>query len=255
MIQMPQNALLRESVPQDAPQLERLWCDAFGDPPELVRSFLSLLPGMGRACVAERDGQILGAAYLVDGLTLLRPGCSPLHCGYLYAVAVDPAARGHGLGAAVSRGAAELGRQRGSELICTLPAEDSLYSWYGRIMGLTYQSTRRIFFSDSLPESLPLSPSDYLARREAILQALPHVRPNVSVMEFEAKLCSQYGGGLYAAGDALFFAYPEQGRWVIPELLPLSSADCFPGIQLQSRPYLCADRPLPDGMIWNLTFD
>ena len=113
---MPQDlygAVLRESAPQDTEQLRQLWFDVFGDPPELVDAFLSLLPGMGCGYVAEREGRILGAAYLIDGFTLLQPGEAPLRCGYLYAVAVLPDARGHGIGAAVSRGAADRGRGRG----------------------------------------------------------------------------------------------------------------------------------------------
>ena len=94
-------AALREPLPQDSEQLKELWCDAFGDPPELVDAFLPLLPGMGCGCVAEHDGRILGAAYLIHGFTLLRPGKPSLRCGYLYAVAVRPEARGRGLGAAV----------------------------------------------------------------------------------------------------------------------------------------------------------
>ena len=111
MLQDLYGAVLRESAPQDTEQLRQLWCRVFGDPPELVDAFLSLLPGMGCGCVAEREGRILGAAYLIDGFTLLQPGEAPLRCGYLYAVAVHPDARGHGIGAAVSRGAAELGRE------------------------------------------------------------------------------------------------------------------------------------------------
>jgi len=255
---MPQDlhgAVLRESAPQDTEQLRQLWCDVFGDPPELVDAFLSLLPGMGCGCVAERDGRILGVAYLIDGFTLLQPGKASLRCGYLYAVAVHPDARGHGIGAAVSRGAAELGRKRGAELICTLPAEESLYRWYGEILSLTHQSTRRVFTCEELPGARPLEASEYLLRRETLLQGTPHVLPNASAMEFAASLCRACGGNLFANDDMLFCAYRFQGFWVMPELLPLSAADRVAGLNSVVHPYLCSDRPLPDGLIWNLTFD
>ena len=249
-------AVLRESLPQDFEQLKELWCNAFGDPPELVDAFLSLLPGMGCGCVVECDGRILGAAYLIHGFTLLRPGETSLRCGYLYAVAVRPEARGRGLGAAVSRGAAELGRLHGAELICTLPAEESLYRWYGGILSLTHTSSRRVFFHDVLPAGAqPLEADEYLRRREALLCGIPHVLPNEAAMDFEAALCRISGGGLYALDDMVFFAYPDTGRWVIPELLPLSAADRIPGLNTEVLPYLCADRPLPEGLVWNLTFD
>ena len=53
----------------------------------------------------------------------------------------------------------------------------------------------------------------------------------------------------------IFFAYQDKGRWVIPELLPLSAADRIPGLNTEVLPYLCADRPLPEDLVWNLTFD
>jgi len=256
MAQDLREAMLRESLPQDAEELKGLWCDVFGDPPELVDAFLSLLPEMGCGCVAEHDGRILGAAYLIHGFTLLRPGKAPLRCGYLYAVAVRPEARGRGLGAAVSRGVAELGRLHGVELVCTLPAEESLYRWYGEILSLTHMSTRRVFSRDALPAGVqPLEADEYLRRREALLCGIPHVLPSGAVMDFEAALCRISGGGLYALDDMVFFAYPDKGRWVIPELLPLSAADRVPGLNAEVLPYLCADRPLPEGLVWNLTFD
>ena len=53
----------------------------------------------------------------------------------------------------------------------------------------------------------------------------------------------------------IFCAYRFRGRWVMPELLPLSAAERIPGLDSSVHPYLCADRPLPDGLIWNLTLD
>ena len=255
MRQVLDGAVLRESAPRDTAQLRQLWCDVFGDPPELVDAFFSLLPGMGCGCVAERESRVVGAAYLIDGFTLLQPGKEPLRCGYLYAVAVHPDARGHGIGAAVSRGAAGLGRERGAELICTLPAEDTLYRWYGEILSLTHQSTRRVFSCEDLPDARPLDASEYLLRREALLRGTPHVVPNASVMEFAASLCRACSGGLYALDNMLFCAYRFQDRWVMPELLPLSAADRIVGLNSVVHPYLCSDRPLPDGLIWNLTLD
>ena len=249
------DVILREAVPQDAGPLTELWCGVFGDPPELVDVFFSLLPEMGSGCVAEREGRILAAAYLIHGFTLLRQGEPPLRCGYLYAVATEPSARGQGLGSAVSRGAAELGRLHGARLLCTLPAEASLYRWYGDILSLKHRISRRRLFCDRLPEARPLPASEYLSLREALLRDHPHVRPDAAAMEFEAALCRSCGGGLYAADGAIFCAYPDEGAWVIPEFLPCSAEGLLPGLRVESAPYLCSDLPVPDGTVWNLSFD
>ena len=78
----------REVRPDDRKALVSLWVRVFGDPPELVEAFLDLLPEMGTGVIEEENGALLGAAYLVDGFTLVAPDAAPEKCGYLYAVAV-----------------------------------------------------------------------------------------------------------------------------------------------------------------------
>ena len=122
--------ICRELRQEDREALVSLWTRIFEDPPELVEAFLDLLPEMGSGTVAEENGRILGAAYLVDGFTLVTPNDAPKKCGYLYAVAVEEQARGQGLGARLSQTAAEMGWARGVEFVCTLPADSSLRRAY-----------------------------------------------------------------------------------------------------------------------------
>ena len=135
----------REVRPDDRKALVSLWVRVFGDAPELVEAFLDLLPEMGTGVTAEENGELLGTAYLLDGFTLISPDSAPKKCGYLYAVAVEEHARRKGIGARLSQAAAEIGRMRGAELICTLPAEHSLYRWYASVLSL-HEVTQRSFF-------------------------------------------------------------------------------------------------------------
>ena len=128
--------MIRSYNHADIPQLVSLWSRTFQDPPELIQSFYDLLPYMGSCCVAEEAGRVLGMAHLLHGFTLLQPDRDPATCGYLYAVAVEEEARGRGLGADLSRFAAVLGNGQGAQLLCTLPAEESLYRWYADILSL-----------------------------------------------------------------------------------------------------------------------
>ena len=248
--------LLRPWEARDAEQLIALWNRVFGDPPELAERFLALLPGMGRGAVAERDRQILGAAYLIHGFMLSAPGSSPVRCGYLYAVGVDKDARGLGLGTALSREAAALGRQNGAEILCTLPAEGSLYRWYGEILDLRHRTERTAYRSRELPPAEALRAEDYSATRETLLREVPHVTPTPASMAFQQELCRVYGGGLFRFEDGIFCAYQEADGWVVPELLLFDPLKPVPeAFSPVTVPYLCSDAPLPEGFIWNLTFD
>ena len=250
------DACIREYLAEDGPQLISLWSRVFGDPPELAAAFFRLLPELGTCCVAERDGRILGAAYMVTAFTLQHPGFTPVRCGYLYAVAVEEAARGQGLGELVSRGAAALGREAGAEILTTLPAEESLYAWYERILRLGRRSTRVRFQADALPQAERISAETYAAKRVSLLKGRAHMVLSPAALRFEQLLCEQYGGGFFSAGNTLFCAYRDEGQWLFPELLvPAGEAPAIPGLRAEELPYVCSDRPLPEGLIWNLTFD
>lgn len=259
---------LRPYRPSDVPQLSALWERIFGDPGDLVRTFYDLLPCMGDCCVATVGDRVAGMAHLIHGFTLLQPDQPSAVCGYLYAVAVDEAARGHGLGAALSRGAVALGREQGAERICTLPAEESLYRWYGDILSLSCRTGRTVYTAEELPRGcFRISAGEYGYDREDILFHAPHVELCNAAMTFEARLCEAYGGGLYRSEGALFCAMREGDGWVFPELLsfaptadraasPVFPPDALPeGFHASVRPWLASETPFPDGLLWNLTFD
>ena len=243
--------ICRELRQGDREALVSLWTRIFEDPPELAEAFLDLLPEMGSGVVAEENSRILGAAYLVDGFTLFTPDDAPKKCGYLYAVAVEEQASGQGLGARLSRATAEMGRARGAEFICTLPAEPSLYNWYASKLSLYYVNHRILYFSPATPPANALFAEEYGRRREELLAGCAHVRLSTPALEFQRKLCLCYGGGFYAAGDAIFCAYREGDGWRIPELL----GKLPPGLRMEEEPYICSDRALPEGCVWNLSFD
>ena len=250
------NRFCREVRQEDRQALVSLWVRVFGDPAELPEAFLDLLPEMGSGVLAEENGELLGAAYLIDGFTLLTPGEEPRRCGYLYAVAVEERARGNGLGTALSRAAAEKGRTRGAEILCTLPAEASLYDWYASALSLYYVNHRLSCLSPATPPAKLLSAEEYGVLREDLLAGKSHVRLSPPALQFQRKLCVCYGGGFYAAGDSIFCAYRDGDFLRLPELLsPEGSPPPFDGLRTEEVPYLCSDAPFPDGCVWNLSFD
>lgn len=250
------NHVCREVQQEDRQALVSLWTRVFGDPAELIEAFLDLLPEMGSGVLIEENGELLGAAYLIDGFTLLTPGEEPRRCGYLYAVAVEEQARGKGLGTKLSRAAAEAGRARGAEILCTLPAKASLYAWYASALSLYYVNHRISCLSPTTPPAKSLSAEEYGKLREDLLAGQSHVRLSPPALQFQQKLCTCYGGGFYAAGDGIFCAYRDGEFLRLPELLsPKGCPSAFDGLRTEEVPYLCSDLPFPDGCVWNLSFD
>lgn len=261
--------IIRPVREEDAGALTALWHRVFGDPEELSRDFLARLRSLGGGVCAEEDGVLLGAAYAVTDFFLGEE-----RIAYLYAVAVLPEARGRGLGRALSREAAALGRRLGAGMVCTLPAEPGLYPWYERAIGVRCALRRRQEEIESRPGPLPapLAPEEYGARREKLLAGKPHVRPGAAVLRQERFNCRACGGDLYAVGDGIAAAYVEEGVAILRELLCPEGEDrralaAALGASLGTEkvllhtpdpggaPYMAADRSLPADCLWGLALD
>ena len=170
---------------------------------------------------------------------------------------------------------AELARERGAEVICTLPAEGSLYAWYKTILGTECALHRRRFEVNAanIAPAQSLSAEEYGRRREALLKDRCHLRPVHTTMEFQRRFCEELGGGLYACGGGICAAYLEDGAAVIKELIAPAGTDAADiaaaiGAALgtaravyylpapDGEPYLAAEPgSIPPGCVWNITFD
>lgn len=261
---------IREIRTEDQPSLVELWHHVFGDPVSYVEEFFCILPEIGSGVAAFENGRLLGAAYIITAGELCESG-QIRRCGYLYAVAVDPAARGRGLGGRLSQAAAALGRERGAALICTLPAEPGLYAWYEKLLGVRCALYRERYELDSrpFPVWLPIGAAEYARRREALLRGRPHLRLPEAALRLEEANCRAFGGGLYALGDGLAAAYVSDDVTEVRELLgvepeaaaSLGAALGTAHVRLwlpanSGEPYLASSpADLPPDTVWNLAFD
>ncbi len=261
--------IIRPVRASDVPALAALWRRVFQDPPELSRAFLRELPALGGGVCAEEDGVLLGAAYAVTDYFL-----EARRLAYLYAVAVLPEARGRGLGAALSRAATALGRELGAEIVCTCPAEDALYPWYERCIGVRPALRQREERIESRPGAVPapLTPEEYGARREALLAGTPHVRLGSAVLRREKANCRLCGGELLEIGGGIAAVYWDGELPLLRELIAPEGADrrvlaAAVGAALgtekvllltpaaEGEPCMAADRPLPPDCVWGLALD
>lgn len=278
---------LRPIEKRDEDALAALWRACFGDSDGFIAAFLAAISTLGGGVAAEVDGRVVGAAYAICAQALRTPDGAEARVGYIYGVGVDSSCRSRGIGRAVTRAAKDLALDLGAEIIATLPAEAGLYAWYEDVLGVQMRLCRRRTCVDSAPgvPVAPISGADYLARREIICATRPYLALTPAAIEFEAAFLREYGGGLYSVGgDAVAAAYVENGRAVVRELLgaprgmerqyaaavgaALGAAtcvlwrECAPGgasdVALDDETtegYIAADRPLPDGIIWGVSFD
>lgn len=262
---------IREYGPEDGAALVALWHRVFEDPEALSVCLLRILPELGGAVVAEADGVIAGAACVITGLRV-----GDRRAAYVYAVAVLPEYRGLGLGKALTKAAAALGKKLGADFVCTLPASLPLYGWYEELIGVRFALYRRKerFPVRPGPDVRELSAEEYNERREALLAPLPHLTLSAPAMHYQQLFCRELGGGLYAVGDGIAVVYREESRGLVWELLCpdpamrrvyAAAAAAFVGAEQtvlfspsgkDGEPYIAAEPGfLPEGCIWDLAFD
>ena len=266
---------IREYRAEDIPALSRLWEKTFEDSPALIADFFRLLPDMGTGLAAVQNGEIVGAAYVVMGMELIDGEKKPALGGYIYAVAVEESCRGSGLGSALTRASRDEALRRGAAFVCTLPASESLYGWYGELLGVKPALFRRTRRADcgALEPVMPLSVTEYMLWRENILRSQPHLHLSYPALEFQYRLCKAYGGGFFAVGSGICAAYLDGETALIRELLLMdegekSSAAASVGAAIgakdfvlyspapEGEPYIAAlPGAIPSDCVWNLSFD
>lgn len=202
---------LRPSVFSDRQQMKNIWAACFGDPEESIDQFFNALYMDGCAMVAEKDARLAAMASNLRHMSLLTADGRTFPCGYLYAVATLPEFRGMGLGAALSLAA-------GAELV--LPAESSLYSFYGKLGFQDYFFLREETVTPAAADDagapvLPCSPAEYAVIREAHLKGRTHLVFSEQAICYQASL-----GPLYklCAGCASVEEWPN-GQICVKELL------------------------------------
>ena len=252
--------------PGDAPQLIRLWVEAFGDDECMIGRFLELLPEMGSGLAAYENSKVIGAAYLLDAE--LSTGEK---CGYIYAVAVDKSYRGRGIGAELCRECLRLASQKGMSFVYLLPAEESLYAWYERRIGTKtalFCAYERVLPANNNARIERISAEEYAAEREKLLRGRLHFCCGSAYMCFEEVLCTMYGGGMYRCGEGIACGYLEDGVLrvrealgdppdFIPELCAMLGAEyaLVRRAATSGEPYIAATAAIDDTAVCGLTLD
>ena len=200
--------ILRPWQPEDRPWLKALWQEAFGDDEDYIETFWSLFLKPGGCIVAEADGKVVSAMYIMDGPMLFPPDLTALSAAYTFALATDPAYRGRGIGTAVYKACTAAALER-ADTACVLPAEPSLYPFYEKAAGCVPISYVReaVFSRNELDLSgacaaASISVGEYYLRRKSILRGSPYTVMPGEFFALESYHIQRFGGGyLSVDGD------------------------------------------------------
>ena len=245
----------RLSVPADIPALRRLWQEAFGDPEGYLDLFFSTAYRPGRCMVLSEANKILAAAYWLT----CRLGESRL--AYVYAVAVDRATRGRGLGKGLMTAVeAHLARENWAGVLL-VPGEESLRMFYVNLGYSIISRHHRFTAAPGVPIPIRvLSPAEYAEARRALLPENGVIQEEEN-LEFLSKLAVFYrGDGFLAAvtaeGCLEFLGDLDKAPGLTAALGRDSLPLCTPG---GHTPYAMGksltSAPLPESLYFGFGFD
>ncbi|MCD7710656.1 MAG: GNAT family N-acetyltransferase [Porphyromonadaceae bacterium] len=163
---------LRQATAEERPAIEDLWQTCFHDDPRFVRLFFSRKFSPDHTYIAVRGRRLCAALQPLPYLISLWGREEPM--AYWAGLSTYPAERGQGIMGALMAHTFSFLRQRGGALAALIPAETSLYDYYGRFGFETIFYRRKSLYVRAGKVSSPsgrFSASNRLSDVESLSQA------------------------------------------------------------------------------------
>lgn len=207
------NLKIRKYGKTDYKDLVELWSRVFGDGEDFVVNFLDNIADGETSRVAEIDGVVVAAAYVVAGISVLGEDYP-----YIYAVSTLPEFRGRGLGRALSVACA-----RSAPNSALHPAETSLFDWYadmGFVPVCKVREAKLAIDSDIEFEVSKVSADEYFTAREAMLKDTRSAQFSKNLLEWQ----SGFGVEYYTFDGGCMSGYCDGDCAIVQELLAKANA-------------------------------
>jgi len=205
--------------------LQRIWSTAFGTVG--MDSFYKYIFNKEMCLVADVKNKPVAMGHLIPNGDIVLCDSS-IKCAMIYSVATLPGNRGKGLGTAIVNDLITLSRELGYSSAVLCPSDDELFTYYSQRSELIdwFFVNEQVFNmapdSSNIITPIKITACEYTSIREGLLKGVVHIKHDLSVLEYQEKLCMELGGGLFRIGDSCAVIERQQDKsiWVKELLTP-----------------------------------
>ena len=221
---------MKRATPADWEDVLTLWGEEFGDGADFIDPFAAWC-GWENILLLKEDGAPC-ALTAIPAMEIALADGARRKVGYVYAHTTKKEYRGQGLGHILLNYAQFCLEEQGMDGVTLVPAKPELFGYfatsgYRPAFWLTEETVERGGEKVVLRE---LTGAEYGALRETLLAGRCHGVLPLGLLEQQAVLCRQQGGGLYAVETAEGTACavverPAEGTLFLRELLAPAGAE------------------------------
>lgn len=212
-------------------QIRALWQSVFDEDAAVTRLFFKNVYDICKTPVIEKDGEILSSAFLIPCEIDKYKGF------YVYCAMTHPSHRGKGLMARVLNSADEAVKKCGLDFLLLVPAEESLFNYYGKF-GFTPFG---YVFEKKMPKSYSEVSGKYSDLRKF---SETEVKFPDCVIDYWADATVIYGGKIIEADgtvcllgenilDAKNGKIKKQAAMIKTDIEELKNLSCYVGVTLE----------------------
>lgn len=202
--------ILRKAKASDLDALYSIWSVSFDSLGAAI--FFDSFFNYELSHVVECENEVVAMGYLLPVGELIISSGSSIPCAMIYAVATLSEYRSHGFGSAISKELINTARKSGYPAVVLCPANDKLFDFYSNNTEMKewFYATEYTFKAPSTghkhSQFKKISATDYMILRERFLTSIAHIKLNLRAIEYQSKLCSILGGGIYQVETSLGMA-------------------------------------------------
>lgn len=172
---------LRTAQSRDIPALYALWHEAFGDDRAAVDAFFQTCYKPENTLIAAENGMPVSVLYWIEAA--YRSGGETFSARYIFAAATAKRARSKGYMSALLDYARRSAEKRQIDLLFLVPAEETLFAYYGA-RGYTNAFSKTVYnltdtqllrCAGALTQRREPTAEQWARARETALHAVPHI--------------------------------------------------------------------------------